>query len=82
MDPREYDTPQVYDAIMIGGGSRLAIAVAAAEGKATVLLLGKALSLGGTTGIAIGSFTANGTLYQRHASARSTRLARTALRST
>ena len=44
-----------------GGGSGLAAAVAAAENGARVLLLEKTAHLGGTTGIAVGSFTANRT---------------------
>ncbi len=47
-----------------GGGSGLAAAVSAAEGGCSVLLLEKQPQLGGTTGIAVGSFTANCTGMQ------------------
>ncbi len=57
-----------YDVIVVGGGgSGLAAAVSAAENGADVLLLEKNPQLGGTTGIAIGSFTANRTWMQRKA---------------
>ena len=57
-----------YDIIVVGGGgSGLAAAVSAAENGASVLLLEKQRELGGTTGIAVGSFTANGTSLQRRA---------------
>mgnify|MGYP002782025104 FL=1 len=53
------------DVIVVGGGgSGLAAAVSAAEEGRNVLLLEKCASLGGTTGIAIGSFTANRTRLQ------------------
>ena len=56
------------DVIVVGGGgSGLAAAVSAAESGAKVLLLEKNPQLGGTTGIAIGSFTANRTSMQRAA---------------
>jgi fumarate reductase flavoprotein subunit len=55
-----------YDVIVVGGGgSGLAAAVSAAENGARVLLLEKNPQLGGTTGIAVGSFTANRTAMQR-----------------
>ncbi|MCA9213594.1 MAG: FAD-dependent oxidoreductase [Planctomycetales bacterium] len=58
----------VYDVIVVGGGgSGLAAAVSAAEHGASVLLLEQRAQLGGTTGIAVGSFTANGTSLQRKA---------------
>lgn len=54
-----------YDVIIIGGGgSGLAAAVRALEYGARVLVLEKQPQLGGTTGMAIGSFTANGTRMQ------------------
>jgi succinate dehydrogenase/fumarate reductase flavoprotein subunit len=57
-----------YDVIVVGGGgSGLAAAVSAAEHRARVVLLEKNPQLGGTTGIAIGSFTANRTSMQRRA---------------
>ncbi|MGD9858117.1 MAG: FAD-dependent oxidoreductase [Planctomycetaceae bacterium] len=57
-----------YDVIVVGGGgSGLAAAASAAEHGARVLLLEKQPSLGGTTGIAVGSFTANGTVFQTRA---------------
>jgi fumarate reductase flavoprotein subunit len=57
-----------YDVIVVGGGgSGLAAAVSAAENGAEVVLLEKNPQLGGTTGIAIGSFTANRTRLQRRA---------------
>jgi len=57
-----------YDVIVVGGGgSGLAAAVSAAENGAKVVLLEKNPRLGGTTGIAIGSFTANRTSKQRTA---------------
>ena len=68
MELPETDNSQEFDVIVVGGGgSGLAAAVASAEKGATVLLLEKTPNLGGTTGIAIGSFTANGTVYQRRA---------------
>lgn len=57
-----------YDVIIVGGGgSGLAAAVRALEQGARVLVLEKQSQLGGTTGMAIGSFTANGTSLQRDA---------------
>lgn len=57
-----------YDVIIVGGGgSGLAAAVRALEKGARVLVLEKQSQLGGTTGMAIGSFTANGTQMQRDA---------------
>jgi len=56
-----------YDIIVVGGGgSGLAAAVSAAEYGANVLLLEKQPALGGTTGIAVGSFTASRTRLQKH----------------
>ncbi len=55
-----------FDVVVIGGGgSGLAAAASAAERGLTVLLLEKRPQLGGTTGIALGSFTASGTKLQR-----------------
>ena len=57
-----------YDVIVVGGGgSGLACGASAAEHGARVLLLEKRPELGGTTGIAVGSFTAAGTALQRRA---------------
>ncbi|MCA9231244.1 MAG: FAD-dependent oxidoreductase [Planctomycetales bacterium] len=57
-----------WDVIVVGGGgSGLAAAVSAASAGLSVLLLEKRPELGGTTGIAVGSFTASGTEYQRRA---------------
>ncbi|HBL46637.1 MAG TPA: FAD-binding dehydrogenase [Planctomycetaceae bacterium] len=54
-----------YDVIIVGGGgSGLAAAVRALEQGARVLVLEKQSQLGGTTGMAIGSFTANRTSLQ------------------
>ncbi|WP_197440363.1 FAD-dependent oxidoreductase [Polystyrenella longa] len=55
-----------YDIIIVGGGgSGLAAAVSAAESGAQVLLLEKQEELGGTTGIAVGSFTGCETSLQK-----------------
>lgn len=54
-----------YDVVIVGGGgSGLAAAVSAAEHGAEVLLLEKQAELGGATGIAVGSLTANRTQMQ------------------
>jgi fumarate reductase flavoprotein subunit len=59
------------DVIVVGGGgSGLAAAVSAAECGLTVLLLEKQTHLGGTTGLAIGSFTASRTRLQEVAGVR------------
>ncbi len=56
---------QPFDLIVVGaGGSGLACAAAASERGARVLVLEKCSRVGGTTGIAIGSFTACGTRLQ------------------
>ncbi len=57
-----------FDVIVVGGGgSGLAAAVSAAEHGASVLLLEKYAQLGGATGIAVGSLTANRTRMQAKA---------------
>lgn len=57
-----------FDVVVVGGGgSGLAAAVAAGEAGARVLLLEKNATLGGTTGISVGSFTAACTSLQRAA---------------
>ena len=57
-----------FDVIVVGGGgSGLAAAVSSAECGLAVMLLEKQPRLGGTTGIAIGSFTASGTRIQKDA---------------
>jgi len=57
-----------YDVIVVGGGgSGLAAAVSAAESGCDVLLLEKQPVLGGTTGIAVGSFTTSGSRLQSKA---------------
>lgn len=54
-----------FDVIVVGGGgSGLAAAVTAAE-KYSTLLLERMPFLGGSTGIAVGSFTANQTQFQK-----------------
>ena len=61
----EHSAPH-YDVIVVGGGgSGLAAALSAAEEGGRVLLLEARDELGGTTGIAVGSFTAAGTSLQR-----------------
>ena len=54
-----------FDVIIIGaGGSGLAAAASCAENGLRVLVLERQSRIGGTTGIAIGSFTANQTKHQ------------------
>ena len=54
-----------YDVIVVGaGGSGLATAVSAASVGRKVLVLEKEANIGGTTGIAVGSFTGNRTSQQ------------------
>lgn len=56
----------VYDVIVVGaGGSGLAAACSAAEHHGRVLVLEKQPQPGGTTGIAVGSFTSAGTSLQK-----------------
>jgi succinate dehydrogenase/fumarate reductase flavoprotein subunit len=60
--------PTAYEVIVVGGGgSGLAAAVSAAQHGASVLLIEKQPQLGGSTGIAVGSFTTNQTLLQQKA---------------
>lgn len=54
-------------AVVGGGGSGLAAALEASGQGAAVVLLEKRPHLGGTTGIAVGSFTASGTSLQQEA---------------
>jgi len=59
---------ETCDIIIVGGGgSGLAAAVSAAENGADVLVLEKETEPGGTTKIAVGSFTANRTSMQQQA---------------
>lgn len=59
---------EVHDVVVVGaGGSGLAAAASASEHGAGVLVLEKRPRVGGTTGIAVGSFTASGTEHQRRA---------------
>lgn len=59
---------EAFDVIVVGaGGSGLAAAYSAAERGGRVLVLEKRPQPGGTTGIAVGSFTAAGTSLQRQA---------------
>ncbi|MGE0756498.1 MAG: FAD-dependent oxidoreductase [Pirellulaceae bacterium] len=60
--------PESFDVIVVGaGGSGLAAACSACERGARVLVLEKRPQPGGTTGIAVGSYTAAGTSLQRAA---------------
>lgn len=55
-----------YEVVVVGGGgSGLAAGVSAAQNGAAVVVLEKRPLLGGTTGIAVGSLTANQTRFQR-----------------
>ncbi len=60
------DSTQVFDVVVVGGGGAgLAAAIEAREGGASVVLLEKNPSLGGSTAWSIGSVTATGTPHQR-----------------
>ncbi len=52
-------------AVIGGGGAGLAAAVSAAAEGASVILLEKCATLGGTTGVAIGSYTTSGSPFQK-----------------
>lgn len=65
MPANSVDESRTIDLIVVGaGGSGLAAAVSAAQQGLSVLVLEKCPQPGGTTGIAIGSFTANRTSFQ------------------
>jgi fumarate reductase flavoprotein subunit len=55
------------DVIILGGGAVLSAAVSAAENGASVILLQKAPTVGGTTAMSVGAFTAAGTSLQKAA---------------
>lgn len=60
--------PAEFDVVVVGGGgSGLAAAVSAAQQGLTVLVLEKQQQPGGTTGIAVGSFTSSQTSLQHQA---------------
>jgi len=65
---RRMAQPNDADVIIVGaGGSGLAAAARCVELGVSVVVLEKQPKIGGTTGIAVGSFTANRTLHQRRA---------------
>src|SRR4051794_12854565 len=53
--------------ILGGGGAGLSAAVSAAENGASVIVLQKAPTVGGTTALSVGAFSAAGTSLQRKA---------------
>jgi glycine/D-amino acid oxidase-like deaminating enzyme len=62
------DQPDAFDVIVVGGGgSGLAAACRVAGLGGRVVVLEKQPQLGGTTGIAVGSFTSSGASLQRQA---------------
>ncbi len=59
-------TGQTYDVVVLGGGGAgLSAALSAAQRGARTLLVERQPTLGGSTAISIGSFTAAGTRWQR-----------------
>ena len=59
---------KTFDAVVVGGGgSGLAAAASAAENGACVLLLEKQPQLGGSTGLAVGSYTTSESSHQKKA---------------
>ncbi|MBN1343021.1 MAG: FAD-dependent oxidoreductase [Phycisphaerae bacterium] len=67
-EKQEAQWDQLADIVVVGGGGTgLAAALSAAENGADVVLLEKMDQLGGTTSIAVGSFTAACTPHQRDA---------------
>ena len=69
MTARLQETRQIETDVVVvgGGGSGLAAAVEASSHGAAVTLVEKRPQLGGTTGLAVGSFTAATTSLQRAA---------------
>ena len=61
---------ELFDIVIVGaGGSGLAAAVAAADAGASVILLEKCSTIGGTTALSVGSISAAGTRPTGQASA-------------
>jgi fumarate reductase flavoprotein subunit len=57
---------ELFDIVIVGaGGSGLAAAVAAADAGASVILLEKCSTIGGTTALSVGSISAAGTRLQK-----------------